>query len=227
MINLQVLFLLFLIYSVIGWIIESALKSFQFKRFINRGFLIGPYLPIYGSGAILITILFNSFSNNIIVFFIIILIICSILEYTTSYLMEKLFKARWWDYSNRILNINGRICICNSIMFGIGGLIVLKLNTIFVQHINKMNTNFLIKLNIVLLLILIVDILISYIIINSFKKVVVVELEDSTNKINRQVKQVLDDKIKQNCDTIIKKLNKFSLEIYFRNNFLSNFFTQH
>ena len=102
-------FLLFISYSVIGWIMETILKTIEYKKFVNRGFLIGPYCPIYGCGALLMTFLLQGYAEDPIVLFVFNIIICSILEYSTSYIMEKIFKARWWDYSYTKYNINGRI----------------------------------------------------------------------------------------------------------------------
>ena len=91
--------LLFFIYAFLGWIMEVIGKLIQQKKFINRGFLIGPYCPIYGHGAILITILLSRYKANPFILFFMAILICSILEYATSYFMEKIFHARWWDYS--------------------------------------------------------------------------------------------------------------------------------
>lgn len=95
------------------------------KKFVNRGFLIGPYCPIYGYGAISMTLLLKGYANDPIVLFVMAIVICSILEYTTSFVMEKLFKIRWWDYSNRKFNINGRICLETMIPFGILGCLMI------------------------------------------------------------------------------------------------------
>ena len=78
---------------------ESVGGIFKEKRFINRGFLIGPYCPVYGFGVVLITILLQKYTNDVIVLFFLAILICGTLEYATSYFMEKFFNARWWDYS--------------------------------------------------------------------------------------------------------------------------------
>ena len=108
--------LLFFIYSNAGWLMEVIGKLIEKKKFINRGFLIGPYCPIYGHGAILITILLEKYTNDPIALFIMGVVICSILEYLTSYFMEKIFHARWWDYSRYKFNINATNHIYNSNM---------------------------------------------------------------------------------------------------------------
>ena len=95
-------------------------------EFINRGFLIGPYCPIYGSGALLLTFLLNRYVNDKLVLFVMSIVVCSILEYVTSYIMEKIFHIRWWDYSNYKLNINGRVCLNNIALFGLAGVLIIK-----------------------------------------------------------------------------------------------------
>lgn len=116
--NLEVLYILFWLYSCLGWIMETPLVSIQSQKFINRGFYLGPYCPIYGTGALLLLFLKN-YQNDPFIVFILAILICSLVEYITSYLMEQIYKVRWWDYSNRFFNIKGRICLFNSICFGL------------------------------------------------------------------------------------------------------------
>ena len=118
-IDLKVYFLLFIIYAVIGWCMEVICKLIQYKKFVDRGFLIGPYCPIYGVGALLITFFLNKYVQDPVVLFVMAVVVCGILEYLTSYFMEKIYHARWWDYSSKKFNINGRICLSNLIAFGI------------------------------------------------------------------------------------------------------------
>ena len=87
-------FLLFFVSAVLGWMMEVTAKLIQFHRFINRGFLIGPYCPIYGVGSVLITALLSRYSKDPVTVFIMAMVVCGTLEYLTSYLMEKLFHAR-------------------------------------------------------------------------------------------------------------------------------------
>ena len=139
-INLEIVcrcFLYFLIYSFIGWLMEVIGKFFEYKRFINRGFLIGPICPIYGYGVLAIIFLIGDNKSDILTVFLKSIFICSILEYFTSYFMEKLFKARWWDYSRRKYNINGRICLETMIPFGLlGTLVVYAIHPIIVKFID-------------------------------------------------------------------------------------------
>lgn len=120
--SLENYFLLFFISAVLGWMMEVTCKLFEFKRFINRGMLIGPYCPIYGFGSVLITALLSPSAGQPALVFVMAMVVCGALEYLTSYVMEKLFHARWWDYSRRRFNINGRVCANTLIPFGLLGL---------------------------------------------------------------------------------------------------------
>lgn len=113
----EMLFLWFVIYSIIGWIYESIICSVGSRKPINRGFLNGPYCPIYGIGACLVILVLGKFRNPVLLFFAGAVLTCT-LEYITSYFMEKLFHARWWDYSKRRFNIGGRVCLIGAVVFG-------------------------------------------------------------------------------------------------------------
>ena len=116
------LILMFFIFSGIGWIWEVSLHLITDGVFVNRGALHGPWLPIYGSGGILILVLLKRFRNKPMLNFFLILLVCGILEYTTSYVMEMNTGLKWWDYSGYFLNLNGRICAEGLSVFGIGGM---------------------------------------------------------------------------------------------------------
>lgn len=124
--NLSQLFLLFITYSVLGWIVESTYCSIFEKKVINRGFLIGPYCPIYGSAAVIIVYFLSIFKDNIPLLFIFSMILSGIVEYITSYVLEKIFKLSLWDYSKNRFNINGRVCLRNLLLFGILAVVVIK-----------------------------------------------------------------------------------------------------
>ncbi|MPM13356.1 hypothetical protein SDC9_59713 [bioreactor metagenome] len=121
---IETLFLWFAVYSIIGWIYETILCSIKQKRFINRGFLNGPYCPIYGCGALLDILLLGRISNTVLLFLAAALL-TGALEYFTSLTMEKLFHARWWDYSDKKFNINGRVYLTGVIAFGIFSLVLI------------------------------------------------------------------------------------------------------
>ena len=217
MYDLKTWFLLFIIYSCIGWIIEMIDNIIVYKKIINRGFLIGPYCPIYGYGSIFIIYFLHSYTKEPIVLFIMAMVICSILEYTTSYLMEKLFHARWWDYSNFKYNINGRICLETMIPFGIGGCAILYIANPIITHIlSIIHPTILTIIAFILFVIFLIDNLVSFKVIMNFKKVATTIRKDSTEEISRKVRTVLFNKsvlIRRllnafpNVQTIIKNYN--------------------
>lgn len=111
---------LFVVFSVIGWTIESTYRSIGEKKIVNTGFLNGPLCPIYGTGCLVFHIFLVPIADKLplekSVWLVLLLgvVLADTVEYITSVLMEKLFHARWWDYSNNFLNINGRICFKHS-----------------------------------------------------------------------------------------------------------------
>ncbi|MEI3392673.1 MAG: putative ABC transporter permease [Clostridia bacterium] len=192
-------FLLFMIYSVAGWVLEVTCKLIEYKRFINRGFLIGPYCPIYGWGAVAITFLLYRYSYDPLILFFMTLLTCSILEYATSWVMEKLFKARWWDYSKRKFNVDGRVCLGTMIPFGIFGMILTYVtNPLIISGLDKVNPTTLNIIAIVLLVIYLVDNVISSIVIFGFRKTTVQVgregRQDNTEQITKKVREILSSK---------------------------------
>lgn len=193
--DLMIYFLVFITYSFIGWIIEIISVAFEKKKIINRGFLIGPYCPIYGCGALLMTFLLRNYQEDIVGLFVKAILICSILEYFTSYIMEKLFKTRWWDYSHIKFNINGRICLETMIPFGIGGVIMIKFFNPFLFGLYGYFPFILLSIiSVVIFILIVTDLIISFNIINGFKKSLSVARIDNTEEISNKVKEVLDNK---------------------------------
>lgn len=186
-------FLLFFSYSVMGWICETICCSLgQKKLVLNRGFLLGPYLPIYGYGAIFMVLFLKKYLDDPIALFIMASVGASVLEYVTSYAMEKLFKARWWDYSDKSFNINGRICLKNSILFGLLGIVVMYvIHPIYAGWLSKLPELLLRILSIIFLIIYLVDNLISFIIMFQIRSNATLLLKDSTHIISKQVREVL------------------------------------
>jgi len=117
--------LFFFTFSILGWIWEVGLHLFQNGEFVNRGVLFGPWLPIYGTGGIAVLFLSKKTYNRPIITFFLTMIICSIIEYFTSWYLEFTKGVRWWDYSGYFLNLNGRICLAGAIVFGLGGCLVI------------------------------------------------------------------------------------------------------
>ncbi len=113
-------------YSFIGWVYESIVCSVEERRLINRGFLNGPVCPVYGFGALLVIALLYNRTDNLLLLFFGAMVLTTTLEYITAILLEKLFDARWWDYSSYPLNFQGRVCLLGAVVFGLLATLMLR-----------------------------------------------------------------------------------------------------
>lgn len=120
--SLDSLILMFFAFSGIGWVWEVILHIIEDGMIINRGVMTGPWLPIYGMGGILILTLLKKWRRNPAQLLVMIIGLCGVIEYFTSIALESLFDARWWDYSDMLFNLNGRVCLEGLLIFGFGGL---------------------------------------------------------------------------------------------------------
>ncbi len=187
--EIAVYFLMFIFYSTIGWIMEVINAKIRSKRFINQGFLFGPWYPIYGLGGVFITLLTP---NSPILIFIISFIICAIIEYLTSYILEKIFHARWWDYTNDKINIQGRICLRNLVLFGICGLCAkLIISPIYFDIIKNISNRFIYIITIIMIIIYSIDTLFSIKIITKITKNKYFTKTDNTNEIRNNIKNYI------------------------------------
>lgn len=144
----------FFVCSVIGWIYEVLFELSRGSGFINRGFLYGCYLPIYGFGTLLLYLTLNKIKENKVklgslsitplVIFVLAILITTTLEYIVSWEMEMLFNQRWWDYSYEKYNLHGRIFLQNSILFGVMGIAYLYwIEPLFAKIFSKVKNNIL------------------------------------------------------------------------------------
>ncbi|XOQ48373.1 MAG: ABC transporter permease [Eubacteriales bacterium] len=117
--NFWILFLLFTAYSFLGWLTESIFCSIPVGKFINRGFLNGPFCPIYGVGGIAVIYILTPVKDNILLLYIAGVFLTSTLEYLTGLALEAIFHTKYWDYSEHRYNIQGRVCLQNSLLFGV------------------------------------------------------------------------------------------------------------
>lgn len=206
-------FLLFLIYSFIGWIMEICVTFYKSKKIVDRGFLIGPYCPIYGYASIIMILYLNHYKDNPLTVFLLAVVICTFIEYIISYIMEKLFNARWWDYSNYKFNINGRVCLINAFFFGVlGTFLVYYANPFFENLLLKINTNTLNTISLILMILFITDFIISM--YATFK------LKSSINKINKDNTEEFKKKFKEKIEN--KILSRRILKAYpkYKNNII-------
>lgn len=121
------LFYSFMVYSILGWLLEVVYHLLVEKRFVNRGFLHGPICPIYGTTAVLLIIALTNVSNSYIYIFIIGAAIASIVELIVGYILDAAFSTKWWDYSDEKLNIKGYICLKFSAYWGIISIVFMKI----------------------------------------------------------------------------------------------------
>ncbi|NCB93296.1 MAG: hypothetical protein EOM40_12185 [Clostridia bacterium] len=113
---------MFFLFSFAGWLWEVGLHLVSDRMFVNRGVLSGPWLPIYGTGGVLILTFLQHFFDRPKVLFFMIMGICGIVEYITGWFLETYFQTRWWDYREYIFEIQGRVCLIGLLIFGFGGL---------------------------------------------------------------------------------------------------------
>ncbi len=116
--------LLFFLLSFIGWLWEAGIYLVKDGTWINRGVCLGPYLPIYGAGGLLLWFLLHRLHEKKWLTFLLSAAVCSVVEYVTSAFLEWKWGMRWWDYSGYFLNLNGRICLLGAVCFGIGGMLL-------------------------------------------------------------------------------------------------------
>ena len=192
------LILIFFAFSIVGWCIEVTLKYFEFGRFINRGFLTGPWLPIYGTGAVLCTVgvqglapLESGYGTTFVICFV----LCGTLEYMTSFVMEKRFHARWWDYSKKPMNLHGRVWIGNLVLFGLGGVLIVHVFDPLLCRLFAMISLPVRELTaLVLSAVITADFVMSHFVLKLVKTGVEQSQADNTEQISREVRLLLSDR---------------------------------
>ncbi len=205
-------FIIFIIYSLMGWFVEVGDTLFHEKKFVNRGFLIGPYCPIYGIALLLVSWLLKNYISKPVGLFVMSVTLCAIIEYIVSFILEKLFKTRWWDYSHKKFNINGRVCLENLIPFGFGCMLVMYvINPLIYKLVNIIPNNILIIIGIILLIIFIVDICISFKIIWKFKEMAQLVRKDNTEKVTEYVRKEVDEMNKSLYSRLINSFPKLQV----------------
>jgi uncharacterized membrane protein len=112
-------FSLFFFYSFVGWCFETAYVTIHEKHFVNRGFMRGPFLPLYGCGGIMMLLASRPFYDNVFLVYLAGCIGATVLEYITAVVMESLFKVRYWDYSHKKIHFQGRISLESSLTWGL------------------------------------------------------------------------------------------------------------
>lgn len=211
----------FITYSFLGWIMESIFRSVCEKKLINTGFLRGPFCPIYGIGAVIMILFLKNFSNNLILLFFISIIVFTIWEYLVGVLLEKLFHTKYWDYSDNKFNFQGRICLMNSIFWGI-------LGVVFIQYIHPFIESIIEKVDITLLtfiysiigIVMLIDAITSIIKVKNIK-VTLEKIEELNKEIKEKLKEITEERktdILENIQNLVEQLkykrNKTMLHLY-------------
>ena len=184
----------FVIYSFFGWCIETVYRSFCEKKIINTGFLYGPFCPIYGSGAIIMLLGLNQFKGKYFLLFFIGFFVLSIWEYFVGWFIEKTFNTKYWDYSDHKLNIKGRVCLTNSIFWGILAVAFINIVHPFIfEFVSKFDNDIVKYITIGLLVILIIDTIISVIKVKNIKSTLN-KIDELNKEIREKIKLIKENK---------------------------------
>lgn len=213
--------LYFIIYSFLGWCIESVYKTILEKRVVNSGFLHGPVCPIYGFGAIILIILLKGLSKNIVLLFVTSTLIMTIWEYVVGVILEKVFKTKYWDYSHFKYNINGRVCLKNSIYWGIlGTLFIMIVHPFIESKINLISPKTLLYIDIVINIILLTDVAITVTRLLFIDKKIQ-QISEITNMIKEKLIELkqndkLEKVYKENIQDVVEELRRRQAVIKFK-----------
>ena len=120
------LLLYFFIYSFLGWCTEVAYATVKERRFVNRGFLNGPWCPIYGVGVSAVVTLLDGFRDSLLLLYLSSLVLVTLIEGMTGVIMDKIFHHKWWDYTGLPLNIGGYVCLLFSVVWGVACVVIVK-----------------------------------------------------------------------------------------------------
>ncbi len=205
--------LFFFLYCFFGWCFETALVSSREKRFVNRGFLRSPFLPIYGFGSIIMIIAGNPFMDDPVLMFVCGALSATLMEYITGWLMELLFKTRYWDYSDCCYNISGRICAEATLLWGFMTLLVnYKVHIHIEPLITKLSVAAVNTIDIVLIVIFTADLIISAkaaIDVNNILKRMT-EIREELAQLNTKLKEAAEEN--QHIEGIKQKIQQLQSE---------------
>ena len=208
---------------------ESIVRSISEKKLINTGFLKGPICPIYGIGAIILFLFLGRFENKPVLLFFIAILLLTIWEYLVGVLLEKMFHTKYWDYSDQKFNFQGRICLVNSICWGILGVMFIKYIHPFIQQIiSKVDSNLLYYVISIVTIIFLVDMIVSIVKVKNIK-VTLEKIEELNKEIREKAKEIkkLTKEAEKNAEKSIatenvqilvnklkRKRNKIILRLY-------------
>ena len=203
----------FIIYSFLGWVMESTVRTLSEKKIINTGFLKGPFCPIYGIGAIIMLLFLERFQDKTILLFFIAITVLTVWEYLVGVLLEKMFNTKYWDYSDHKFNFQGRVCLTNSICWGILGVVFVRYLHPFIEGIVLNIAKALIYYVIsIITIVLTVDFITTVVRVKNIK-VTLQKVEDLNKEIKERLKEIkeLTKHAEQNSEKIIntEKMRRF------------------
>ena len=188
---------------------ESVLKTLIQKKLVNSGFLYGPICPIYGFGAIIMFLFLNSFKGQIILLFLISFFILSTWEYIVGWLLEKIFNTKYWDYTQNKFNIKGRVCLLNSLFWGILGVIFIEYIHPFINSkIELIPKEHLFFITTILSIIIVIDVIITTIKVKNIT-LKLENLKELTNTIKEKLEQIENKQI--TLDNIQEKIDDLKI----------------
>lgn len=211
----------FFLYSFLGWAMESLYISVLQRKVINTGFLHGPFCPIYGFGAVVLYVLLSPLKGNVLAIFCTAFFVLSLWEYFVGFLLEKLFKTKYWDYSKNRFNINGRVCLLNSIYWGLLSIFFIEIwNPIVEIQIQKIPQYILLYIDTVLIIYIMADMVSSSVrIINLPKRIERIKsLRIKLKEKLEELKKATTEKQKVALQNVIdelklkQKINKMKVE---------------
>ena len=212
----------FIVYSFLGWILESVVRTVCERKIINTGFLKGPFCPIYGCGAIIMLLFLSELKYSTILLFIMSVISLSIWEYIVGAFLEKSFHTKYWDYSDHKFNYKGRICLSNSIAWGVLEVVFINYIHPFIVSILSKIDNIYIQIIIpIIALILLIDAIISIVKVKNIS-VTLEKVEKLNEQIKEKLQEIKEGKLNttENLQLLIDKLNlkkdKKELRLYKR-----------
>lgn len=198
-VNIFNLILYFMLYSFLGWVMESVFRSFCEKKIINTGFLIGPACPIYGLGSVILIAFMGGMQGKIIELFFMSVVVFTLWEYIVGVFLEKVFNTKYWDYSDHKINFQGRICLSNSIAWGFLGVGFINYIHPFIDSLVKnVPSNILHYIVYGSLAILIIDTIVTVIKTKNikFKLKKVEELNEEIKQRIKELKEKVTDRTK-------------------------------
>ncbi len=194
----------FIVYSFLGWAMESIVRSISEKKIINTGFLKGPVCPIYGIGAIIMLLFLERFQDRPILLFFIAITLLTIWEYLVGVMLEKMFHTKYWDYSDQKFNFQGRVCLVNSICWGILGVLFVKYIHPFINGIiYKLDVKLLYYIVSIVTIVLLVDFITTIIRVKNIK-VTLEKVEELNKEIKEKLKEIrrLTKDIEKNAEKL-------------------------